>query len=620
MIEDAARHQAHVGADATADSAVLFRLARGVRLAPWPILAITAVAAVFRFTRLQAVAPNEFYDAAVRSMSMSWHNFLFGAFDPGGLLSIDKPPLDLWLQVLSVKLLGWSRFSLKLPEALCGTLAVPLLYDTVRRIAGRYAGIAAAAALAVAPASVLTARSDTMDSVMMLLVIAALWLTVRACQAGARRPIVLAGVALGLAFNVKLLEGMLCLPALVVLYLLGGSVPFKRKLVDLGLGGVALVASALAWAVPVSLWPGPHPWAIGSTDGSVWNAMFVFNGLGRESGTPSIRPGGPGPFRLFVSNGWHYDRLIGSVLVAAIAIGGVAAIVSLWRTRATNEAHRPDGAGRLRRAFAVSLAVWIAAGLVVFDTIATLHWRYLDALAPALAATIGFGAASLAGVTDTRAGGPAPSFLISIVALACVCGYAFHFRLPWLSWASLSLLIATGLVASADGRLLPIPSNWLIGGLVVATALLFPTYESLALVRANKDDSRGLAITSLANARALSGYLMPRTRGVHYELAVDEPLQLAPLIITDRRPILPLTSFGGRRLTGVATLLADVRAHTVRYGLVALYDCDSWNRRWAACSAAARWIRDNGADVTAQAGLRGVSHLYRLTASRAYVR
>ena len=38
-------------------------------------------------------------------MGVSWHNFFFGAYEPGGSVSIDKPPVDLWLQVASVKLL-----------------------------------------------------------------------------------------------------------------------------------------------------------------------------------------------------------------------------------------------------------------------------------------------------------------------------------------------------------------------------------------------------------------------------------------------------------------------------------------------------------------------------------
>lgn len=35
---------------------------------------------------------------AVRSMAASWHNLLFGAFDPAGTLSVDKLPLAFWPQ------------------------------------------------------------------------------------------------------------------------------------------------------------------------------------------------------------------------------------------------------------------------------------------------------------------------------------------------------------------------------------------------------------------------------------------------------------------------------------------------------------------------------------------
>ena len=90
------------------------------------------------------VAPDPFYDAAVRSMGLSWHNFFFGAFEPGGSVSIDKPPVDLWLQVASVKLLGFSTTTLKLPEALAGIASVPLLFAAVRRMWSTPAGLAAA--------------------------------------------------------------------------------------------------------------------------------------------------------------------------------------------------------------------------------------------------------------------------------------------------------------------------------------------------------------------------------------------------------------------------------------------------------------------------------------------
>src|SRR5436305_11977605 len=149
----------------------------------WPLVAVITVGAgVLRSLALSKVSPDPFYDAAVRSMSLSFHNFFLGAFEPGGSVSIDKPPVDLWLQVASVKLFGFSSTTLKIPEVAAGTLSVPLLYTAVRRMWSRAAGVAAAVAMAVLPIEVITARSDTMDAVMMMLVVLALLLLVRAVE------------------------------------------------------------------------------------------------------------------------------------------------------------------------------------------------------------------------------------------------------------------------------------------------------------------------------------------------------------------------------------------------------------------------------------------------------
>ena len=67
---------------------------------------------------------NIFYSAGVKSMLRSLHNFVFVSFDPGGLITIDKPPLALWLQAASAKVFGFSPLSLLMPEALAGVLAV----------------------------------------------------------------------------------------------------------------------------------------------------------------------------------------------------------------------------------------------------------------------------------------------------------------------------------------------------------------------------------------------------------------------------------------------------------------------------------------------------------------
>ena len=73
-----------------------------------------------------------YYGAAVKSMLTNWHNFFFASFDPGGFLAIDKPPLGFWVQVLSARLFGFSVFSVLLPEAIAGVLAVALIFHLVR--------------------------------------------------------------------------------------------------------------------------------------------------------------------------------------------------------------------------------------------------------------------------------------------------------------------------------------------------------------------------------------------------------------------------------------------------------------------------------------------------------
>src|SRR4029077_12455267 len=123
----------------------------GSTLAWVAVALLTLGAAILRLVHIGKVAPDPFYDAAVRSMGLSWHNFFFGAFEPGGSVSIDKPPVDLWLQVASVKLLGFSSTPLRLPGAFAGIVSVPLLYAIVRRLWGPAASLAAALSIAVLP-------------------------------------------------------------------------------------------------------------------------------------------------------------------------------------------------------------------------------------------------------------------------------------------------------------------------------------------------------------------------------------------------------------------------------------------------------------------------------------
>src|SRR6185312_1729095 len=146
---------------------------------------------------------NTYYAAAVRSASESWKAWFFGALDPGSFITVDKPPLSLWLMGLSARVFGFSSFSILLPEALCTIGAVGLLYATVRRAFGPSAGLLAAAALAITPVTVAIGRVNNPDALLVLLLVGSGWLLMRAIESGRTKHLVWCGVLVGLAFMTK---------------------------------------------------------------------------------------------------------------------------------------------------------------------------------------------------------------------------------------------------------------------------------------------------------------------------------------------------------------------------------------------------------------------------------
>src|SRR5436305_12197333 len=190
----------------------------------WKRLALGGVMLISIFMNFYQLGQNGFgnlyYASAIRSMLDSWHNFFFVSFDPGGFVSIDKPPLGFWLQTASAKIFGFTPFSIFLPQSLAGVLSVLLLYSLVRRHFGVLAGLLAALALAISPISVLTNRNNTIDSTLVLVMLLGAWAVLRAAETGKLRWLLLCAVFVGLGFNIKMLEAYLVVPAYGLLYLL----------------------------------------------------------------------------------------------------------------------------------------------------------------------------------------------------------------------------------------------------------------------------------------------------------------------------------------------------------------------------------------------------------------
>ena len=260
------------------------------------LLAIVIVAAMLNFWGLSKEGyDNQYYAAAVKSMSLSWHNFFFNSFDPGGFVTIDKPPLGFWFQVASVKLFGFSGTSLLLPEALAGVLSVLVLYRLVARSFGRVAGLIAALGLAITPISVLTARNNTIDSILVLTVLLGAWAVLKAAETGRLRWLLVCALAVGLGFNIKMLEAYLVLPAFGLVYLLGARVGLGRRLVHLVLAGLVLLVVSFSWITAVDLTPAAdRPWVDSTTTNSELDLAVGYNGLQRLTGNSGVGNHGAG--------------------------------------------------------------------------------------------------------------------------------------------------------------------------------------------------------------------------------------------------------------------------------------------------------------------------------------
>ncbi len=265
----------------------------------WPRLALGAILALAAGLNLWAINTlgysNSYYAAAVRSMLQSWHNFFFVSFDPGGFVTIDKPPLGFWIETASAKLFGFSGVSLILPEALAGVLSAAVLYRLVARAWGRGAGLLAALFLALTPISVVTARNNTIDSLLVLTVLLAAWAVARAAESGRLRWLLLGAVLVGLGFNIKMLEAYLVVPALGLMYLLGARTRWYKRLGHLALAAVVLLVVSLSWAVAVDLTPASaRPYVGSSGNNSELNLALGYNGLQRLTGGLFGRGGGGG--------------------------------------------------------------------------------------------------------------------------------------------------------------------------------------------------------------------------------------------------------------------------------------------------------------------------------------
>ncbi len=459
------------------------------RLPRGELIGLVALAAMLNLWGLTRNGwANEYYSAAVRSMSSSWHNFLFASLDPSGVMTVDKPPLALWVQALSVRVFGYRSLSMLVPQALMGVASVVLVYDLVRRRFGRLGGSVAGLALALTPMTVAVSRHNNPDALLVLCCVAALWCLVRGLEQGRTRWLVAAGVFVGLGFETKMGVALSVAPGIAAawMWVAPAGRSRLRALRQLLVGGAAMVLVGGAWPALVALTPAAErPWIAGTSDNSIFSLIFGYNGLNRVGGQTGAAgaPGGAGGGGAFGSNagplrlinaalGGQASWLLGFALVAGLAI-----LLSC----------------RLRRADARS--GWLLAVGGAFLTTAVLfsaasgifHPYYVALLAPFLAALVGAGVTEMIGGT-LKARVMAPLAVLAGVVVELLVRSRYPGQLVWLvpvlllvGVAAAILLVAfraralrRGALGAAIAVLLLAPGVWAFDTLGYTTSGTFP--------------------------------------------------------------------------------------------------------------------------------------------------
>jgi 4-amino-4-deoxy-L-arabinose transferase-like glycosyltransferase len=477
---------------------------------PWPwerigLVAIVVLAAALEFWRInQLGTPNTFYAAAVLSMTQNLHAFFFNSLDSIGLVTIDKPPLGFWIQVVSARLLGFSGFSILLPEALATVGSVVLVYVLVKRAFGGAAGLLAALMLALVPVSVMIGRNNTIDALLVFCLMLAVWTSLKATEAGSLKWLLLTGVVVGLGFEIKMLEAYLVVPALGLVYLLCAPIPWPKRIGHLALAGVVMLAVSLAWPLAVDLTPANlRPWVDSTQDNSAISLALGYNGIdrligqresltqflsglglrlpssdataagfgGNSGGFGGMFNNGPaGPFRLF-------DQELGGQASWLLPLSLLTMAIALWKSITRRTAFFRTRQGQT----AIVFGMWLLTAGTFFSVANFFHSYYLVTLGPPIAA---LAAIAIVGLwREFRAHSwlgwllPVAVLGTTLVQADLLVSYA-----GWSAWLT-PVLIGAALVAAA-GLLYGLLGERLGGSLNVARAATGLAIVALLLVPA----------------------------------------------------------------------------------------------------------------------------------------
>ena len=427
------------------------------------LLAVAALAALIFTWGAFHTATNDFYAADARSMSMSWKNFLYGAFDPAGSVTIDKLWGFLWPQAISVKLFGYHAWALALPEAIEGVIAVLVLYRLVRRWTGRAdTALLAAGIFTLTPIVASTfGHSGLEDNALTLCLVLATDAFQRAVSTGRLRSLALCGFWVGMAFQTKMVQAWTVVPVFGLVYLICAPHGVVKRLWHTLVGGAVTLAASLWLMVVVQLTPAADRPFIDGSSGSnnIFSMVFDYNFTSRFNALGTTTSGGGFGGQ---SNDW--GKLLGASFGSQIGwlypLAVIALVFGLIKCRGRG---RADG---LRAGYLMWGGTLLVTALA-FSAGTIPHSQYMTVLAPGLAA---LSAAGIVGLHRAFRDGERLGWLL-IAAIAATVVWATKLSYEntvFLSWLP-PLVIVLGIAAIA---VLAAQRLWHVGRLVAVGTVL----------------------------------------------------------------------------------------------------------------------------------------------------
>ncbi|NBD24494.1 ArnT family glycosyltransferase [Paenibacillus glycinis] len=258
---------------------------------------LTAVAVVSVFLNGYGIwedkYANAYYTTAVASMLQSFSNFFYGSLDSAGSVTVDKPPLTFWIQAAFAYVFGVHGWSVILPQALAGVGSVLLIYFILKPTFGVKAARIGSLVLALTPVLPSVSRTNNIDSMLVFALLVGTWLLFKGIRNHRAGTVVGAFAMIGVAFNMKMLQAYMVLPAFYLFYILAAKANWKRKTAVLAGATALMFLISISWAVVVDSIPADKRPYIGSSEtNSVLNLAFGYNGVSRLTGDQA--PGGGG--------------------------------------------------------------------------------------------------------------------------------------------------------------------------------------------------------------------------------------------------------------------------------------------------------------------------------------